>query len=265
MTKADFLALNAAQEAAGRKSSPTRATPPPAACASSMPASPPAARCRCSPTPWAKRSESRADTHWEYLERLRDWGFTVNPLSQPLAGEDEAAAFQADIGRAAGRPALRYRRRGLQNRRPCPAAPARLRRPRAALGDRLEIPRRAGQHRAGGIDIQVGRTGALTPVARARRRSMSAACWCRNATLHNEDEIARKDVRIGDTVVLQRAGDVIPQIVAVVAAKRPAGARALRLPRPLPGLRQRGACVRPARWCAAAPAALSARPRSRNG
>jgi DNA ligase (NAD+) len=84
-----------------------------------------------------------------------------------------------------------------------------------------------------GIDVQVGRTGALTPVARLAPVFVGGVTVT-NATLHNEDEIRRKDVRIGDSVIVRRAGDVIPEVVSVVRERRPAGARPFHLPQACP-------------------------------
>jgi DNA ligase (NAD+) len=223
MSKADFLALNAAQDAAGAR---LFANPRNAAAGSlrqldvSVTAGRPLSLFAYA---LGESSEAVADTHSAYLARLSAWGFTVNPLSRVLAGAAEAAAFYEEIGLA--RAGLAYdidgvvfkiddlgyqRRLGFAGREPRWAVAWKF--PAARATTLLEE-----------IRIQVGRTGALTPVAVLAPVNVGGVIVTR-ATLHNEDEIARKDVRVGDTVVLQRAGDVIPQIVSVVLDRRPAGA-----------------------------------------
>ncbi len=221
MSKADFLALNAAQAAAGAK---VFANPRNAAAGSLRQLDPAVTATRpLSLFAYAQgdASEVVADTHDAYLERLRGWGFQVNPLSRPVADDAAAAAFQDEIGLA--RAGLAYDIDGVVYKINDLAWQRRLgfvgRAPRWAIAWKFPAERATTQLE--NILIQVGRTGSLTPVAALAAVNVGGVLVTR-ATLHNEDEIARKDVRVGDTVVLQRAGDVIPQIVGVVSERRPA-------------------------------------------
>ncbi len=158
-------------------------------------------------------------SHWEWLKQLEAWGFSVNPLSQRLETEADAAAFQARVG--AERAGLAYDIDGVVYKLDRLDWQTRLgfvgRAPRWAIA--WKFPAEQATTRLLRIEIQVGRTGALTPRAVMEPVNVGGVV-VQHATLHNEDEIARKDVRVGDTVVLQRAGDVIPQIVSVVLEKR---------------------------------------------
>ncbi|MBR0652858.1 NAD-dependent DNA ligase LigA [Roseomonas terrae] len=169
-------------------------------------------------------SEAPAETHHGFLERLASWGFAVNPLSRRLDSEADAAAFQAGTGEQ--RAALPYDIDGVVYKIDRIDWQRRLgfvgRAPRWATA--WKFPAEQATTTLLDIEIQVGRTGALTPRAVMQPVTVGGVV-VRHATLHNEDEIARKDVRIGDTVMLQRAGDVIPQILGVVLDKRPAGAK----------------------------------------
>ncbi|MBV9735771.1 MAG: NAD-dependent DNA ligase LigA [Acidisphaera sp.] len=229
MTKADFLKMNEAQAAAGQK---VFANPRNAAAGSLRQLDPRITAGRpLSLFAYAQgeSSEPVADTHWHYLQRLRDWGFRVNPLSRHLRTEQEAAAFQAEM--ATERSGLGYDIDGVVYKIDDLRLQARLgfvgRAPRWAIA--WKFPAEQAMTVLQEIRIQVGRTGALTPVARLEPVNVGGVL-VQNATLHNEDEIARKDVRIGDTVVLQRAGDVIPQIVSIVTERRPKGAKPYEFP-----------------------------------
>ncbi len=162
-----------------------------------------------------------ADTHSDYLAALQRWGFDVNPLSAPLTDETEAEAFQAKL--AERRAGLDYDIDGVVYKLDSLDWQRRLgfvgRTPRWAIA--WKFPAEQATTVLLEIQIQVGRTGALTPRAVMQPVNVGGV-MVQHATLHNEDEVARKDVRVGDTVVLQRAGDVIPQIVSVVPDKRPA-------------------------------------------
>jgi DNA ligase (NAD+) len=223
MTKADFLALNAAQEAAGER---LFANPRNAAAGSLRQLDPGiTARRPLALFAYAmgQASGKVAATHWDYLQRLAAWGFTVNPLSRLLPDEAAAEAFQAEIG--AARAGLAYDIDGVVYKIDDLGLQERLgyvgREPRWATA--WKFPAERATTVLEDIAIQVGRTGALTPVAQLTPVNVGGVLVTR-ATLHNEDEIARKDVRIGDTVIVQRAGDVIPQILGHVPERRPPGA-----------------------------------------
>jgi DNA ligase (NAD+) len=168
-------------------------------------------------------SEAPAESHHAFLRRLEAWGFAVNPLSKRLASEAEAAAFQAAM--AEGRAGLPYDIDGVVYKLDRLDWQRRLgfvgRAPRWATA--WKFPAEQATTVLLDIEIQVGRTGALTPRAVMQPVTVGGVV-VRHATLHNEDEIARKDIRIGDTVRIQRAGDVIPQVVEVLLDKRPADA-----------------------------------------
>ena len=224
MAKADFLALNAAQEAAGEK---VFANPRNAAAGSLRQLDPAITAARpLSLFAYAlgEASEAPAATHWAYLERLRSWGFTVNPLSRRLDDEAQAAAFQAEI--AATRAGLAYDIDGVVYKIDDLGLQRRLgfvgRAPRWAIAWKFPAEQASTVLRE--IRIQVGSTGALTPVAELEPVNVGGVLVSR-ASLHNEDEIARKDIRVGDTVLIQRAGDVIPQVLSVVTERRPQGAQ----------------------------------------
>lgn len=161
-----------------------------------------------------------APTQTDVLEQLHQWGFQVAKEARRLSGIDALLAYYEQIQQQ--RDQLAYDIDGVVYKLDD-------RKLQQQLGMTAKFPRWAIAHkfpaqevwtRVEAIDIQVGRTGALTPVARLTPVSVGGVVVS-NATLHNADEIARKDVRVGDTVVVRRAGDVIPEVVAVVAHLRP--------------------------------------------
>jgi DNA ligase (NAD+) len=182
---------------------------------------------------WGQVDILPAETQRGVLDAFERWGFPVNPLTRVCESVDELLAHyhaieeqRATLGYDIDGVVYKVNRLDWQER----------------LGFVSRSPRWAIAHKFAaekattileGIDIQVGRTGALTPVARLKPVTVGGVVVS-NATLHNEDEIERKDIRIGDTVIVQRAGDVIPQVLGHVPDKRPADAVKYEFPKVCP-------------------------------
>ncbi|MGC1329682.1 MAG: NAD-dependent DNA ligase LigA [Pseudomonas sp.] len=178
-------------------------------------------------------SENIADTHIGNLERLKTWGMPISRELKLAKGIDECLDYYRDIGER--RNALTYEIDGVVFKVNSLAS-------QRELGFRAREPRWAIAHKFPAmeeltelldVEFQVGRTGAVTPVARLKPVKV-AGVMVANATLHNMGEIARLGVKIGDTVVIRRAGDVIPQVMQVVEERRPDGAKSIEIPTACP-------------------------------
>ena len=222
MRRADFEALNARQRArieAGEKGEKTFVNPRNAAAGAVRQLDPAIAAQRPLSFFAYGLGEVQGGPHWSthaaMLQALQDWGFPVAQQRRIAAGADALVQFHADMG--AQRETLPFEIDGVVYKVNSLALQQRLgfvsREPRWAVAHKYPAQEQSTQVLA--IDVQVGRTGKLTPVAKLAPVFVGGVTVT-NATLHNEDEARRKDVRVGDTVLVRRAGDVIPEVVSVL-------------------------------------------------
>jgi DNA ligase (NAD+) len=173
------------------------------------------------------------ETHFEMLQTLKSWGFPVSALVQIAQGATELVAYYQSIGQQ--RDGLGFDIDGVVYKVNSRELQRRMgfvtREPRWAVAHKF--PAQEQLTTVLGIEVQVGRTGKLTPVAKLAPVFVGGVTVT-NATLHNEDEARRKDVRVGDTVIVRRAGDVIPEVVSVLLDKRVADAPQFTMPRVCP-------------------------------
>ncbi|MDJ0906978.1 MAG: NAD-dependent DNA ligase LigA [Woeseiaceae bacterium] len=234
MPKAGFEAYNEKAAAAGEK---TFVNPRNAAAGSLRQLDPQLTAAR--PLDMYAYSVGRIDggdlpqTHSEVLERLQNWGLKVCPERRVVSGVEGCLDFYRDIGdKRDGLPyeidGVVYKVDDLQQQRELGFV---SRAPRWAIAHKF--PAQEELTTVEGVEFQVGRTGALTPVARLKPVFVGGVTVS-NATLHNIDELHRKDVRVGDTVTIRRAGDVIPEVVGVIRSRRPKGTRKVKLPERCP-------------------------------
>ena len=172
-------------------------------------------------------------THSATLAQLRAWGFPVSDLCQVVEGSAGLLAYYRDIGER--RDGLAFDIDGVVYKLDDRAGQETMgfvsRAPRWAIAHKFPAQEQTTTVEA--IEIQIGRTGAATPVARLNPVAV-AGVIVSNATLHNADQIQRLDVRVGDTVIVRRAGDVIPEVVSVIAERRPAGTTPWQMPAQCP-------------------------------
>jgi DNA ligase (NAD+) len=181
----------------------------------------------------ASSSSSRPESQWQCLELMKDLGFKTNPLSKRLANDDEAVDYFGELAKK--RDSLSYEIDGcvfkVNTLSDQAELGSRAANPRWAVAWKFEARRESTRIKE--IRTYVGRTGALTPVAVLEPVHIGGV-EVTNVSLHNQDEIDRKDIRVGDHILVERAGDVIPHVIKVLKQKRSGSEKRFHLPKKCP-------------------------------